>query len=232
ADAKKSAAELEKEKKRAGGMSVKLVDLERALKTLRGQLAVAMEERDKEKKRAVDLAKTITADKKELAMLNDLLKELRASKLKLEKTLTDKDADLAAILKDKKLMEKLLADRQETLKAAQATLTKLTKEKLLLAAAAANRFAGIALTGKRGLLLVDTSGSMEMVDENTTAPEKWKEVCATVGKLLRSLPDIEKYQVIGFGPELSWPVGGTGKWLDYDPKTSADQAEAAMRKVR
>jgi hypothetical protein len=102
----------------------------------------------------------------------------------------------------------------------------------MLRALADNRFAGITLTGKRVLFLVDTSGSMEMIDENTTAPEKWKEVCATVGKLLRSLPDVEKYQVIGFGPELTWPLGSKGKWLDFDAKTSATRAEAALLKVQ
>lgn len=245
-DVKKTAAALEKEKKGAGAMSVKLVDLETALKKLRGQLVVAVDERDKEAKRAADLTKTISASNKELALLNELLKEMRASKVKLEKAVNEKDADLAAVLKDKKLMEKLLADRAAALKEAKAALTRLEKEKLsalasltkaekeklLLRALADNRFAGIALTGKRALFLVDTSGSMEMIDEKTTAPEKWREVCATVGKLLKSLPDVEKYQVIGFGPELSWPLGSKGKWLDFDEKTSAADAEAALRKVQ
>src|SRR5262249_2182836 len=60
-DVKKTAAELDKQKKSAGTMSVKLVDLETALKKLKGQLVVAVDERDKETKRAAELTKTIKA---------------------------------------------------------------------------------------------------------------------------------------------------------------------------
>jgi hypothetical protein len=41
--------------------------------------------------------------------------------------------------------------------------------------AAENRFAGITLTGRRVLFLVDTSGSMERIDRDTPDAAKWGE---------------------------------------------------------
>jgi serine/threonine protein kinase len=94
------------------------------------------------------------------------------------------------------------------------------------------RFAGVALTGKRVIFLVDTSGSMKMVDERTPAPAKWGEVCVAVVRVMRSLPDLERFQVISFGEESLFPLGGPGEWLDYDVKTSADRVGMALARIK
>jgi predicted nucleic acid-binding Zn-ribbon protein len=98
-------------------------------------------------------------------------------------------------------------------------------------AAVDNRFEGIALTGKRVVFLVDMSGSMELVDEKTAAPAKWTGVRDTLLKIFKSLPDLEKYQVVLFSDQLVYPLGNEGRWLDPDPK-SADQIQVAMSAMR
>jgi hypothetical protein len=87
-------------------------------------------------------------------------------------------------------------------------------------AAAENRFAGITLTGQRVIFLIDMSGSMELIDENTKEPDKWPLVCETVAKLMGSLPDLKKYQVILFSDKVVYPLGQERKWLDYEAGTS------------
>ena len=99
-------------------------------------------------------------------------------------------------------------------------------------AVADNRFAGIALTGKRVVFLVDMSGSMELVDENTPAPDKWVGVRETLAKIMRSLPDLEKFQVILFSTRASYLLGQGGQWLDYDPVTSPGKVVEALRLIK
>jgi predicted nucleic acid-binding Zn-ribbon protein len=106
-------------------------------------------------------------------------------------------------------------------------LDKLARARL----AVDNRFEGIALTGRRVLFLVDMSGSMELVDANTPAPLKWAGVRETLLKVFRSLPDLEKYQIVLFSDRLLFPLGNEGKWLDPDPK-SAERVQLAMGAVR
>ena len=125
-------------------------------------------------------------------------------------------------------MEKVVSDRQAALAAADLKLARTEKDRQALAAIVEARFAGIELTGQRVIFLVDTSGSMEMLDDNTTAPNKWAEVCVTVEKVIRSLPKLEKYQIIAFGPKFDYPMGNAGKWLDLDVKTRPEAARKAL----
>ncbi len=97
-------------------------------------------------------------------------------------------------------------------------------------AAADNRFAGIQLTGKRVVFLVDMSGSMEYVDEKTLAPEKWSGVHETLAKIMRSLPNLEKFQVILFSDKVTYLIGDGAGWVDYDGR-SAEQATTALKKI-
>jgi hypothetical protein len=75
------------------------------------------------------------------------------------------------------------------------------------------------------------SGSMELTDERTPAPGKWRAVRDTLAQLMKSLPELEKFQVILFSDRVTYPLGGDGRWLDYDAK-SADRAGAALATVR
>src|SRR5262249_48022383 len=84
--------------------------------------------------------------------------------------------------------------------------------------AAENRFAGIELTGKRVVFLVDMSGSMDYVDEKTRAPDKWLGVRESLVKIARSLPHLEKYQVVVFSDKATFLFPGEEGWISYDPK--------------
>ena len=64
-----------------------------------------------------------------------------------------------------------------------------------------SRFAGIAMTGKKVVFLVDISGSMRLIDEKTPDANKWPGVIETVGKVMRSIPDLEPVSGGGVQPE-------------------------------
>jgi predicted nucleic acid-binding Zn-ribbon protein len=93
------------------------------------------------------------------------------------------------------------------------------------------RFAGIAMTGKRVVFLVDMSGSMGKRDLNTIDKEKWPMVIETVCKVMRSIPTLEQYQVIVFSSSANW-VFGTGEWQPYTGGTSVATVERALLKVQ
>jgi hypothetical protein len=76
------------------------------------------------------------------------------------------------------------------------------------------------------------SGSMERVDPQTLAPNKWTEVRNTLARVMRSLQNLEKFQVILLSNEVRYPLGFAGQWLDYDPKVSPDQVTAALAAVK
>src|SRR5207253_6070858 len=98
-------------------------------------------------------------------------------------------------------------------------------------AAADGRFAGISLTGRRVVFLVDMSGSMELIDERTPSSGKWLGVRETLAKIMKSLPELEKYQVILFSDRVSYPLGNETGWLAYDAM-SADRTLNALAAVR
>jgi uncharacterized protein with von Willebrand factor type A (vWA) domain len=144
----------------------------------------------------------------------------------------DKSLDVATRLL---ALEKELAERTKELSAARAAGDELRFDKKILSQQAAqaraeveNRFAGIALTGKRVVFLIDMSGSMDYVDEQTPAPDKWLGVRETLAKIARSLPGLEKFQVILFAREASFLLGNEGRWLDFDPRSSVEQATRAL----
>ena len=85
-------------------------------------------------------------------------------------------------------LKKELAGARGNVDALQTEKTKWQTEAARVQAEADNRFAGITLTGRRVVFLVDMSGSMEYLDDNTPAPQKWVAVRETVAKIMRSLP--------------------------------------------
>lgn len=204
---------------------------------------------DDERARAAAKQKELTALKgdveartREMGELKRSLTDAEAARKTLEGTLT---AQLTSAKKDAK-------DRGDTLAARVAELEKENKKgaDALAAAEKANRgleqqlasfrmpkdkdgrFAGIALTGRRVVFLVDMSGSMKMVRWQVDAPGKWAEVCETVGRLMRSLAGLQQYQVICFSTELLHPLGGRGEWQDFDPVNTPDRAVKALKAVQ
>jgi hypothetical protein len=188
------------------------------------------------------MRKSIDQRLRELTTLERLLDEARTARARLEKSLAERDLELAALrpfrtrsetlAKREKDLEKLLAERQAALTDAGRTLAKVEREKGVLRAAAEARFAGISLTGRRVLFLVDTSGSMDLLDEKTPAPGKWREVRETVARLMRSLPGLEAYQLITFAAKTDFPLGRAGKWLTYEPDSSPERVVKVLGEIK
>src|SRR5206468_4213868 len=144
------------------------------------------------------------------------------------KDLTDAKALIAALTRERdEWKEKGLASR-----AALGTL-KLEKDKLSqrvvdLQAEVEQRFAGIPLTGENVIFLIDISGSMTMKDENTDDPDKWPFLCETLMKLMKSIPAMQRFQIILFSDKTSYLFGSRDKWYKYEGPKTAQMAHDAL----
>jgi hypothetical protein len=185
-------------------------------------------------KTADDLASRLRdaeARVKELRLLADQLPVVRADR-------TDAKAKLSLTEERLRMLEKDLSARTRERDDARRRLTDAEGEKRALVdvanrarEAADNRFAGISLTGRRVVFLIDMSGSMDYVDEKTRAPDKWSGVRETVARIMRSVPDLEKFQVILFEARTSFLLGSDGQWLDFAGKTSIERVTHALAAV-
>ena len=92
------------------------------------------------------------------------------------------------------------------------------------------RFAGIALTGRRVCFVVDQSGSMKLLDDKTPAPDKWPGVVDTLGRLMRSLADLQAFQVVVFGRDARYLLD-TADWQPYRGEESVRRVCDALRAV-
>lgn len=93
-----------------------------------------------------------------------------------------------------------------------------------------SRFAGIAMTGKRVVFLVDMSGSMGKRDLNSLDETKWPLVVETVCKVMRSITTLEQFQVVTFSSSANW-LFGSGEWQTFGGERSVEQVKAALLKV-
>ncbi|MBL8795733.1 MAG: VWA domain-containing protein [Planctomycetia bacterium] len=223
--------------------------LSKELATLKADVSAA---EDKLLRKTADFA-TLTRDRDKLtAQLEAQLKMLK-EKEALALAAGRSADDLASRLKDNEAQAKKLqgladqlpklrdeaADYRAKLAVAESRLLMLDKDlgqqKLLVEQAkqaAENRFAGIALAGRRVVFVVDMSGSMDFVDEKTRDPEKWAAVRETLVKIARSLPALSKYQVILFADKAVFPLGNDDRWLEYDGKNSLERISQALAAVK
>jgi hypothetical protein len=239
AELAKAATNLAGERERADSLSKRLAKAEGGLRDLNRELTAARKGRATEQAQVRDLQQELARRGKDLDSLTRNLEEMRSVARTLRQTLAarDKELERAKGYREKwmsaearaSVLERDVKDRKAELGAAGRSIASLHAEKKRLQGEVArarsandDRFAGIALTGKRVIFLVDTSGSMEMLTEDQIAPEKWPEVCNTVAQLLRSLPNLEKFQVITFAGTTAYPLGGEGRWLDAGPKSAAE----------
>lgn len=166
-----------------------------------------------------------TADKLALA-------DARASQYRKQAELLPEVRE-AAVTSDTRVksLERELRDLRGVLETSRTESRDLTNQLSRARTASEQRFEGIALSGRRVVFLVDMSGSMELVDEKTTDPGKWPGVRDTMLRILRSLPGLEKYQVILFSDKVTHVLGQEGRWLDYDAN-SATKISDAISAVR
>jgi von Willebrand factor type A domain len=225
----------------------KLDELSRHLKDARATAALVPGLRANLKEaqdRAASEAALAGALEKELARRNDDLKkagremEVRGKELDTARTYKEKwaasSARVEALERELAALNKSVASLQADKRVLMTEATRARAETLRARAAAENRFAGIELKGRRVVFLVDMSGSMELVDEKTVAPNKWREVRETVARVMRSMPELEKFQVIVFAEEARYLLAGPGRdgWFDYDAKTSPGRVTEALAKVK
>lgn len=210
----------------------KKADAERQMTRLRDaadKKVAELQELLREKELQSENATTRVAELTEkLDQANTKIGQLR----KLAETLPEMQGAVSSAREREAAADARLKDMERELNAARAEGRDLTGRLARAAAAADQRFEGIALTGRNVVFLVDMSGSMEQVDEKTAAPEKWSGVCETVQKLIRSLPQLEKFQLILFSDQISYPLGGEGRWHTFDVKTSSDRVAKQMAAVK
>jgi hypothetical protein len=143
----------------------------------------------------------------------------------LEKDLERRGTELA----EARLRAEVLADLKQKLDArVQAHAGELAAAR----AEVEKRFAGVSLTGERVVFLLDMSGSMKMRDPLSEDASKWGQVCETVARLLEGLPSVKRFQVIAFSDRVRYPLGGEGRWLGYDPKTTPRGVAEALKQTR
>jgi hypothetical protein len=146
-----------------------------------------------------------------------LEKDLQRARTNLERQLADRDKELAGARRS-------VADLEARAQA-------LTGQMQSARAEASRKFAGVSLTGRRVVFLVDISGSMAMRDPTTEDKTKWPAVCEVLGRLMASLPDLQQYQLIVFSDKFSYPLGRPGEWLAFDPKASVAVTVARLKRV-
>ena len=204
----------------------------------------------KEKSDATDRLAELSAlirDKDSMAKrtsvrVQDLAERLRDEEARIKKLQADLESYRAKLSVAEAKADKLETEsgaRMKGLTAAEKNLTQLQMENRTLADQAArargaleNRFEGIALTGQRVVFLIDMSGSMELVDEKTPDANKWPGVRDTLAKIMKSLPDLEKFQVIIFSDKTSFLLGDDSRWINYDPKSSVEQISLKMSAIK
>jgi myosin heavy subunit len=223
----------------------KLDDQKRLMIALESKSTTSEEELSKKKTEVTTLSKQIDASKRDLEALEKLLRTRekerdaetkRVSELNREieamsKTRTEldtKSVDLTKALERIKQLEKQAGDSSAMIVDLQGTKAKLADKLNRLEIEAQNKFAGISLTGKKVLFMIDMSGSMEMVDEKTLEPTKWPTVRDTLVKVMRSLPDLEKIQIILFSNRVMYLLPESKDWIDYDRTKTPEMVQNAM----
>jgi hypothetical protein len=146
--------------------------------------------------------------------------------------LAEAKALIAALTKERDLWKEKGVASNSVLGALQLEKDKLTQRIVDLQAEADQRFAGIPLTGENVVFLIDISGSMTMLDENTDDPEKWPFLCETLMKLMKSIPTLQRFQIILFSDKTSYLFGGRDSWYKYEGPQTAKLTRDALRKVK
>jgi hypothetical protein len=185
-------------------------DLDAALAAAKAAAKTAAEELATAKAAAKTAAEELANAKAGAAKTADELGTAKAQIKDLSRKIDDANATIIDLQGDKAK----LADK----------FNKIDREK-------ESRFAGIAMTGKKVVFLVDMSGSMGKRDINTVDETKWPLVIETVCKVMRSIPTLESYQVIVFSSGASWVFGG-GEWQTYTGEKSVAAVSAALLKVK
>ncbi len=232
-----------------GEITLKQGEIDAAAKKWQGQAAL-LKLSDEETRKLQKLLAALRDESKDAQTklkLTELQLKVREQDLdKSRKEFLDialtKDKGAKELLDAKTLIAALTRERDQWKEKGLASNTalgtlKLEKDKLSqrvvdLQAEVEQRFAGIPLTGENVVFLIDISGSMTMKDELTDDPEKWPFLCETLMKLMKSIPTLQRFQVILFSDKTSYLFGNRDSWLKYEGPQTAKITADALRKVK
>ncbi len=218
---------LRKKQKEADALAKKLTEITASA----DDLARLLRKRDDEK---VVLVKTTADLQKQLDELDGKLiasrKDLDAATKAAKEAAAKGGEEMAAAQGQLKELLKKVNDANATIVDLQGDRAKLADKYDKLQKDTEARFAGIVTSGKRVVFLVDISGSMAKKDTKNADSSKWPTVVETVGKVMRSVAGLEKYQVVTFSSSAKFLLGN-GEWLDYDGQKSIDTVTKALLDV-
>ncbi len=188
------------------------------------------------RERAKDMDALNAQKKQSDDRLSDLDAKYRSLQLDAKETSTalatakKAEAELAATKSMIKNLQKGTDDSNATIVELRSDNRKLADKFDRLRIESENKFAGVAMSGKSVVFLIDISGSMKLIDAKTPDPNKWPGVIETVGKVMKSNPALEKYQVVVFSREAKY-LFGTRDWLDYKGDESVKKVAAALKET-
>jgi predicted nucleic acid-binding Zn-ribbon protein len=220
--------------KTMAGLNSKLTASDADLAKKRGELELLNKQLDLAKKVVSEL--DVLVRNKEQAR-TEFESKLKASEKKLDevtRSVGDQakmQARIDQLEKDIKAERTRLDEANVTIVDLQGTKAKLADKVDKLRIESENKFAGIAMTGKNVVFLVDMSGSMDRTEETVMAPDKWGTVRDTVCKVMRSIPDLERFQVILFSGRVRYLLEA-GEWMPYEKEKSIDRVHKAMTAVK
>ena len=182
------------------------------------------------------LSRKSKAEQAKLDAADLTIKDAMAARAADAKKADELAARLAAMgqdLGEAKTAQAKLAEAKQQIIDLQSNQTRLNDKLKSVQAEAEKRFAGIATTGKNIVFLLDTSGSMDREDEANLDGKKWPFVRDSILKVMRSLPDIEKFQVITFSSRAEYINAATaGQWIPFKGEESIAEVGKALTAVR
>ena len=213
------------------------------------KLAETAQARDAARKEASDAAEMMGKKQAELKTLARSVEEQRAKLDELERLVREKEAARVAAAEKSDAMSKSLAGMdasknraditEKELAAAKAQIVDLQTAKTRLNDQLSKvevdnekKFAGIAMTGKRVVFILDISGSMTFEDGDHLDPNKWPFVRESLVKVMRTLPTLEKFQVLLFSSSVEYLIAGNNGWIDYKGEESLEKVRRALGTVK
>lgn len=232
---RKKSKEADALSKKATAAAATTAELQRLVRKKDDELAAVQKKADDLQAQLDDLDARLAASQKDAAAASKAAKsasaraadEMAAAKAAGEKSATD----LAAVQGMVKDLEAKLDESRASIVDLQGQKAKLADKLDRLDKEVESRFAGITVTGKAVVFLVDMSGSMNKLDANTAAAGKWPVVAETVSKVMRTIPNLEKYQVVVFSKQARW-LFGNGEWQPYNGEASVARMKDALLKVK
>jgi hypothetical protein len=214
------------------GKTVAATDAELIKK--RGELEALNQKLELAKKQTSDLELLVRDKDKARTEYESKLKESEKKLDEVTRSVGDMgkmQARIDRLEKDVKAERTKLDEANVTIVDLQGTKAKLADKINKIQIESENKFAGIAMTGKNVVFLVDMSGSMDRTEENVLAPDKWPTVRDTVCKVMRSLPDLEKFQVIMFSGKVRYLLEA-GDWIPYEKEKSIERVHRGISAVK